>query len=207
MHSSCPSTAKDSGSFTLRCTSDALPDKDAEDDDDDETCGFCRFMKAGGCKPEFTVRTVLNVQIAWQALPQRLALHCELLLQTFRKLWGATPAARRALILGCMQDCNNEVQAWSACVDANRGDGHNFTEECRDATLALQVPLTFKVCLCLQFSSHFAGTSHASCGPVERRTSGDKSTGLSHACLCAAIMPENVLPADFAAHPGLHGAA
>ena len=30
------------------------------------------------------------------------------------------------------------VQAWSACVDANRGEGHNFTEECADATLALQ---------------------------------------------------------------------
>ena len=30
------------------------------------------------------------------------------------------------------------AQAWSACVDANRGEGHNFTEECRDATLALQ---------------------------------------------------------------------
>ncbi len=26
-----------------------------DDDDDDETCGFCRFMKAGGCKTEFTV--------------------------------------------------------------------------------------------------------------------------------------------------------
>lgn len=30
------------------------------------------------------------------------------------------------------------LQAWSACVDAKRGDGHNFTEECRDATLDLQ---------------------------------------------------------------------
>ncbi len=26
-----------------------------DEDDDDETCGFCRFMKAGGCKKEFTV--------------------------------------------------------------------------------------------------------------------------------------------------------
>ena len=26
------------------------------DDDDDETCGFCIFMKAGGCKDEFKVR-------------------------------------------------------------------------------------------------------------------------------------------------------
>ncbi len=30
------------------------------------------------------------------------------------------------------------VQAWSECVDTNRGEGHNFTEECRDATLDLQ---------------------------------------------------------------------
>ena len=30
------------------------------------------------------------------------------------------------------------TQAWSACVDTNRGEGHNFTEECRDATLDLQ---------------------------------------------------------------------
>ena len=29
-------------------------------------------------------------------------------------------------------------QDWSMCVDAKRGDGHNFTEECRDPTLNLQ---------------------------------------------------------------------
>ena len=29
-------------------------------------------------------------------------------------------------------------QDWSKCVDAKRGDGHNFTEECRDPTLNLQ---------------------------------------------------------------------
>ena len=28
----------------------------ADEDDDDETCGFCIFMKAGGCKDEFKVR-------------------------------------------------------------------------------------------------------------------------------------------------------
>lgn len=27
-----------------------------DDDDDDETCGFCIFMKAGGCKDVFKVR-------------------------------------------------------------------------------------------------------------------------------------------------------
>ena len=29
-------------------------------------------------------------------------------------------------------------QDWSKCVDTKRGDGHNFTEECRDPTLNLQ---------------------------------------------------------------------
>ena len=28
-----------------------------EEDDDDETCGFCIFMKAGGCRDEFNVRS------------------------------------------------------------------------------------------------------------------------------------------------------
>jgi hypothetical protein len=27
-----------------------------DDDDDDETCGFCIFMKGGGCKDVFKVR-------------------------------------------------------------------------------------------------------------------------------------------------------
>ena len=31
------------------------------DDDDDETCGFCIFMKAGGCKDEFQVRLALSI--------------------------------------------------------------------------------------------------------------------------------------------------
>lgn len=33
------------------------------DDDDDETCGFCIFMKAGGCKDEFKVRLLQHVGI------------------------------------------------------------------------------------------------------------------------------------------------
>ena len=28
---------------------------EAEEEEDDEKCGFCIFMKAGGCKKEFTV--------------------------------------------------------------------------------------------------------------------------------------------------------
>ncbi len=33
-----------------------LPRTDGEDE---ETCGFCIFMKAGGCKPEFQVNGML----------------------------------------------------------------------------------------------------------------------------------------------------
>ena len=33
---------------------------DAEDDDEDETCGFCKFMKAGGCRKAFTVSLKLT---------------------------------------------------------------------------------------------------------------------------------------------------
>ena len=32
-----------------------LANADADQDGDDETCGFCIFMKAGGCKDEFKV--------------------------------------------------------------------------------------------------------------------------------------------------------
>ena len=31
----------------------ALPED--EEEEEEETCGFCIFMKAGGCKPEFNV--------------------------------------------------------------------------------------------------------------------------------------------------------
>ena len=30
------------------------------------------------------------------------------------------------------------AQEWSKCVDAKRGNGHNFTEECREPTINLQ---------------------------------------------------------------------
>lgn len=32
------------------------PSAAADEDEDDETCGFCIFMKAGGCKTEFKVK-------------------------------------------------------------------------------------------------------------------------------------------------------
>ena len=57
---------------------DGPPPTDAED----EECGFCVFMKGGGCKAAF--------------------------------------------------------EAWAACVDAARGDGGDFAETCRVATLELQ---------------------------------------------------------------------
>ena len=44
----------------------ALADEE-DDDDDDETCGFCRFMKAGGCKAEFTVRSLTLITVTASA--------------------------------------------------------------------------------------------------------------------------------------------
>lgn len=63
-------------------TATDLAHQEVADDDDDETCGFCIFMKAGGCKDEF--------------------------------------------------------KAWSKCVDDERQDGKDFTEECKDRTEELQ---------------------------------------------------------------------
>ncbi|KAL0034556.1 hypothetical protein WJX79_008188 [Trebouxia sp. C0005] len=59
-----------------------LARQEVEDGEDEETCGFCIFMKAGGCKPEF--------------------------------------------------------QEWSKCVDDERKQGTDFTEECRERTASLQ---------------------------------------------------------------------
>jgi len=56
---------------------------DGSDGEEEETCGFCIFMKGGGCKEAF--------------------------------------------------------EAWSKCVDSERGkDDTDFTETCRDATIALR---------------------------------------------------------------------
>ena len=66
------------------------------DDDDDETCGFCIFMKAGGCKDEFQVGLAASIWLSNGAM---------------------------ALFL---------TQAWSKCVDDERKDGKDFTEECKD---------------------------------------------------------------------------
>ena len=53
-----------------------------QDDVEEETCGFCIFMKGGGCKDAF--------------------------------------------------------EAWSQCVDAEREHEGDFTETCKEATLALR---------------------------------------------------------------------
>lgn len=65
--------------------SSAIPSEQDENDDEEdpkETCGFCRFMKGGGCRSAFI--------------------------------------------------------AWSDCVDKERESGSDFTEECREKTLALR---------------------------------------------------------------------
>jgi intermembrane space import and assembly protein 40 len=56
--------------------------KEQEDEPEEETCGFCIFMKGGGCKEPF--------------------------------------------------------EAWSSCVDAERDADGDFTETCREATMALR---------------------------------------------------------------------
>lgn len=48
--------------------------KEEEDEDDEnETCGFCRFMKGGGCKAAFTVSAA---QGGWPALPRHGQVVC-----------------------------------------------------------------------------------------------------------------------------------
>lgn len=42
--------------YSCVCVAGAESGDAVKDEDDDETCGFCIFMKAGGCKDEFNVR-------------------------------------------------------------------------------------------------------------------------------------------------------
>ena len=37
-------------------TADEEKGEDEEEEEEEETCGFCIFMKGGGCKQAFTVR-------------------------------------------------------------------------------------------------------------------------------------------------------
>lgn len=43
----------------------AVAGGEALEDEDDETCGFCIFMKAGGCKDEFNVRWPASTLACW----------------------------------------------------------------------------------------------------------------------------------------------
>lgn len=46
--------------------------EEEEEEEDDETCGFCIFMKAGGCKNEFNVR---NSPAGFVLADQRILLY------------------------------------------------------------------------------------------------------------------------------------
>jgi hypothetical protein len=39
-----------------------------EEDDANETCGFCRFMKGGGCRVAFIVSAASSLEPAWHML-------------------------------------------------------------------------------------------------------------------------------------------
>ena len=80
-------------------------------EEEEETCGFCIFMKAGGCREAFVVRYLWPVP----------AVH-ELI---FR--WASSP--------------DPQLQAWSDCVDRERESGGDFTEECRDKVWHESMPL------------------------------------------------------------------
>ena len=81
-----------------------------EDDDSKETCGFCRFMKGGGCRSAFIVSAKLRRRHRALAAPTpRHPAHLE------RPMCGS-----------------HRLQAWSECVDHEREAGSDFTEECRE---------------------------------------------------------------------------
>ena len=85
-------------------------------------------MKAGGCKKEFNVSLLIApAQYMWGSIA--LTLLC----------WHLAHRPCNAYDeLVRTEQCGYAWQAWSKCVDAKRGDGHNFTEECRDPTMNLQ---------------------------------------------------------------------
>lgn len=113
---------------------------DAEDEDADETCGFCRFMKGGGCRSAFTVGRTEGRGAAAALSCFSVACH---------------PAA--PVYLGVLVACSSAfpcdpqpvafsldvawalLQNWSECVDKERGSGGDFTEECREKVGAWEV--------------------------------------------------------------------
>lgn len=50
-----PAEAEDSGPAGAAAAGGAAGGGGDEDEDEEETCGFCKFMKAGGCKTAFNV--------------------------------------------------------------------------------------------------------------------------------------------------------
>ena len=86
-------------------------------------------MKEGGCRKEFTVRPFYHVE--WMPpLLQDCFRGIAMSLLVYEKVTRPKGCSKTNFL------CN--VQAWSKCVDAKRGDGHNFTEECREPTINLQ---------------------------------------------------------------------
>ena len=55
------------GNAAATGSSAAAATEEEEDDEDDskETCGFCRFMKGGGCRVAFTVRSCWAAAAYW----------------------------------------------------------------------------------------------------------------------------------------------
>lgn len=73
---------------------------DAEEDDD-ETCGFCIFMKGGGCKSEFVVRA-FGIVLAEGLLKGRGCSN--MLLCTLSLLLSAT-GSESSLPFGVLSSC------------------------------------------------------------------------------------------------------
>ena len=110
--------------------------KAEEDEDADETCGFCRFMKGGGCRAAFTVSVWVGAR---GALPpaSRCCLRPQpsdsLPLDCLPRPAGSTGALRaHAMLPDCAASPCASLQSWSECVDQERGSGGDFTEECRE---------------------------------------------------------------------------
>ena len=95
---------------------------DDDADGDDETCGFCKFMKGGACRAAFTVSAEARVAAA---ACRCCCCYCY--------------AGRDALVCARQRAPRpppTSPQQWSNCVDRERDAGSDFTEECRDAVSA-----------------------------------------------------------------------
>ncbi len=75
---------------------DADPEQEEEEE---ETCGFCIFMKAGGCKPEFTVCAEENTSKLRSRT--RARAECEPLSQNWEKCVGQARETDQDFTEGC----------------------------------------------------------------------------------------------------------